>query len=86
MRYIIVSHSLNTDRSHSTEPLTLEEAIDYFGYTLEVGMAYQHEKGNKKIDRHPKTIASLIKNLTNASGNRAANGQGLKFYEYNKVA
>ena len=59
---------------------TLEELVEYFGYTLECGVAYQHEKGNKKIDRNPKTIKSLIKNLNNAVNNAAANGVGNKHY------
>jgi hypothetical protein len=53
---------------------TIADLISYFGYTLEVGASYQHEKGRKKIDRNPKNIDSLIKNLNNASNNGAANG------------
>ena len=59
---------------------TLEELVEYFGYTLECGAAYQHEKGNKKIDRNPKTINSLIKNLNNAVSNAARDGVGNKEY------
>ena len=40
---------------------TLEELITYFSYTLEVGNSY-----NKKINKKPKTIKSLITNLENA--------------------
>ncbi len=54
---------------------TLEELINgTFGYTLDCGVSYQYEKGNKKINRNPKTIKSLISNLNNAVNNSAANG------------
>jgi hypothetical protein len=53
---------------------TLEELIKYFSYTLEVGASWQYERGNKKINRNPKTIASLVSNLYNAKNNAAANG------------
>lgn len=53
---------------------TLEELINNFSYTLETGHSYQHEKGNKKINKNPRTIADLVKNLNNAVNNAAANG------------
>lgn len=53
---------------------TLSYFIDYFSYTLEKGQSWEREKGNKKINRYPKTIASLIDNLNNAENNAAANG------------
>ena len=59
---------------------TVEELTQCFSYTLECGECYQHEKGNKKINRHPKSIDSLIKNLNNASNNRAANGYSGEHY------
>jgi len=37
---------------------TLEYLTDYFGYTLECGNSW-----NKKINRHPSTISSLISNI-----------------------
>jgi hypothetical protein len=37
---------------------TLEELTQCFSYTLEVGASW-----NKKINRNPKTIAALVKNL-----------------------
>ena len=40
---------------------TLEELIEYFGYTLEVGNSW-----NSKINRNPKTIKSFISNLSKA--------------------
>jgi hypothetical protein len=53
---------------------TLDELICTFGYTLEVGQSWEHEKGNHKINRYPKTIRSLINNLNWAKNNSAANG------------
>lgn len=62
---------------------TLEHLIsNVFGYTLECGASYQHEKGNKKINRSPKNIKSLINNLNNATNNSAANGySGVSYIE-----
>lgn len=57
-------------------PYTLEEAIKCFSYTLECGASFQHEKGNKKINRSPKSFKTLVTNLNNASDNRARNGCG----------
>jgi hypothetical protein len=61
-------------REYKSKPLTLEEAIQYYGYTLEVGESWQHEKGNKKINRNPKSIKSLMSNLENAANNAARDG------------
>lgn len=60
---------------------TMEELIEYFSYTLEKGASWQYEKGNKKINRNPKTIASLVSNLNNAERNAAANGCPSTWYE-----
>ena len=35
---------------------TLEELIQYFGYTLETGKSYEREKGNYKINTNPKSL------------------------------
>ena len=76
--YTIIVHR----RGRVTEvSRTLEEFIQYFAYTLEVGQSWQHEKGNKKINRRPKTIKSLISNLNNAVNNAAANGYSDTWYE-----
>ena len=80
-QYIITYTRPYSGRSYTSRPLTVEEAVDYFGYTLECGASYSHERGNKKINRSPKTIASLITNLNNASSNSARDGCG-DFYEY----
>lgn len=77
--YTIIIHRNGRDSRETSG--TLEELIEYFSYTLEKGASWQHERGNKKIDRHPKTIASLVKNLNNAENNAAANGCGSTWYE-----
>jgi len=59
---------------------TLPELINTFAYTLEVGESYQHEKGNKKINRNPKSITTLVSNLTAAKNNAAANGYSGTYY------
>lgn len=60
---------------------TIEELTEIFSYTLLVGESWQHERGNKKINRHPKTIQSLCNNLYNAQNNAARNGYGGYYYE-----
>jgi hypothetical protein len=60
---------------------TLEELIKYFGYTLECGASWEHEKGRKKINRNPKTAKSLATNLKSAVNNSAANGYTNTYYE-----
>jgi hypothetical protein len=76
-QYVITEFKgMYTTREYKSRPLTLAEAIDYYGYTLEVGASYSYEKGNKKINRSPKTINGLITNLRNASNNGARNGCG----------
>ncbi len=53
---------------------TLEELIRAFSYTLEKGKSWERERGNKKINTNPKSIASLITNLNNAEDNATVNG------------
>ena len=60
---------------------TIPELIEYFGYTLECGKSWEHERGNKKININPKGIKSLVTNLNNADNNSAANGCGMNYYE-----
>jgi len=79
-RYVITSTKPMSGRSYKSRPLTVEEAVDYYGYTLECGASWQHEKGNKKVNRRPTTMKSLIVNLNNASNNTARNGCG-DYYE-----
>ena len=60
---------------------TLEYLIGYHSYALECGASYQHERGNKKVNRNPKTVAGLIKSLNIATNNSAANGYSGTSYE-----
>ena len=61
---------------------TIEDLCKYYGYTLDVGQSYQHERGNKKINTNPKGIKSLLNNLYNAKNNAAGNGwSGCSFVE-----
>lgn len=62
---------------------TVAELVKYYAYTLEKGASYSHERGNAKINRNPKNIDSLIKNLDNADNNAAANGYS--GYSYSAV-
>ncbi len=59
---------------------TLEELIESHSYTLECGQAYEHERGNRKINTNPKTFKSLVDNLNKAINNSAANGYCEDFY------
>jgi hypothetical protein len=60
---------------------TLAELIQCYSYTLDCGASYSHEKGNKKINRTPKTAAGLVANLNNAVNNSAANGYAGEHFE-----
>ena len=71
--YTIIRTKHRTD-STSESTGTLEELIKSFSYTLECGASWQHEAGNSKIDRFPKTIKTFVKNINNAVNNSAANG------------
>ena len=46
---------------------TVEELTKYFSYTLEIGNSW-----NRKINRHPKTIKSLLTNLQNSYAEKEA--------------
>jgi hypothetical protein len=60
---------------------TVEYLVNnYFGYTLEVGQSWEHEKGNKKINRNPKSGKSLVNNLNKAVTNSAANGYSSTYF------
>ena len=80
-QYIITYTKPMSGREYTSRPLTVAEAIEYFGYTLECGASYAHQRGCKKVNRNPKTIKSLITSLNNASSNTARNGCG-DYYEY----
>lgn len=79
-QYIITHTRPFSGRSYKSRPLTVVEAVEYYGYTLQCGKAYEHEKGNKKVNCNPTTIRSLITSLNNASNNSARNGCG-DYYE-----
>lgn len=81
-RYVITctKKSTFTTREYTSRPLTVAEAVAYYSYTLECGASYAHEKGNKKINRNPTTIKSLLTNLNNAVNNSAANGYAGAYY------
>lgn len=60
---------------------TVEYLVNnYFGYTLEVGQSWEHEKGNRKINRNPKSGKSLVNNLNKAVTNSAANGYSSTYF------
>jgi len=60
---------------------TLEELVKAYSYSLEVGQSWQHEKGNKKINRNPKSIKTLVSNLYNAANNAAADGYSGEYFK-----
>lgn len=78
--YTVISTRVRTNSSITFEG-TVPELIEKFAYTLECGASYSHEKGNKKINRNPKSIKSLVSNLNNAVNNSAANGYAGIYYE-----
>ena len=69
-----VIKSYNGRKSETTG--TLEELIQYFGYTLEVGNSW-----NSKINRNPKTIKSFISNLQKSYEEKEANCFSRTFVE-----
>lgn len=71
---------VSSHKGTRTQVGTLDELVKCYSYTLEKGASWQHEKGNKKINRAPKTIASLITNLNNAVNNAAGNGYAGESY------
>ena len=67
--------------SISTSEGTVSELVKQHGYTLECGASWQHEEGNSKINRNPKTAKSLVNMLNKAVNNSAANGYDGRHYE-----
>lgn len=77
-QYTIIKHR----RGNTSETTgTIEELTEYFGYTLEVGKSWEHERGNRKVNLHPKTGKQLVTSLNNATNNAAANGYSGTYYE-----
>lgn len=71
----------NEVRDYGVQVGTLAELIDYHYYTLECGKAYEHERGNRKINMSPKTVKSLCTNLVKACDNSCCNGYSGSDYE-----
>jgi hypothetical protein len=67
-----IERERNDRKSYQTG--TLAQLINAYSYTLEKGQSWERERGNKKINRNPKSIDSLVSNLYNAENNAAANG------------
>lgn len=69
-----IKYTRARDNSTLVHTGTIEELQSAFSYTLAAGASWAHEKGNKKINRTPKTAKGLVSNLNNAVNNAAANG------------
>jgi len=81
-----IQRGQSRNNSYITITGTLEELTNKCSYTLECGAMYEHEKGNSKIHRNPKTIKSLLTNLNRAVNNSAANGYaGVLYIELDTV-
>jgi len=78
----IIKTSIKTRNGNDSEIVgTVEYLVNsYFGYTLEVGQSWEHEKGNRKINRNPKSGKSLVDNLNKAVTNSAANGYSSTYF------
>lgn len=81
-RITCTKYRAGRDNSVYTHEGTVEELVKVYSYTLECGESWQHEKGNKKINRNPKNIASLVKNIENAKNNSASNGYSGESYTF----
>jgi hypothetical protein len=70
------------DRKGREKPVTgtMEELLDYFGYTLETGKSYEHERGRYKINLNPKNAEQLVDALNKAATNAAANSSPSTYY------
>jgi len=79
---VTVSRPQRKDMQHEG---TLEELIQCFSHTLAVGVSWEHEKGNKKINRNPKSIKALVTALYNAKNNAANNGYSGYSYSYEVI-
>ena len=63
----------------------IDELLEIHKYTLECGKSWEHERGNSKINLHPKTVKSLVNMLNKAINNSAADGYAGKHYEIIEV-
>jgi len=84
--YIFSRKNSRSGSSDDSDPMTVAQGVEYFDYTLATGAAYQHEKGNYKINTNPKTADNLVKNVNNALNNSAANGYSGTRYTVREVA
>ena len=84
-RLIHTHYPLHGDKRTYTLEGSLRELIDACSYTLEVGESWQHEKGNKKINRNPKNMKALCTNLENAKNNAARNGYSGDSYDFEEI-
>lgn len=64
---------------------TMDYLKEYFGYTLECGKSYEHERGNHKINTNPKSIIALVNNLNWAVNNSAANGYADEYFKVKEI-
>jgi len=72
-KFTLIQHRRGREREIG--PYTLEELIKYFSYTLEKGNSW-----DRKVNRNPKNINSLINNLDKAED--AATGNGYSGVSY----
>ena len=83
--YTIIQHRERYNGTKVTEITgTLDYLINqYFGYTLEVGRSWQHERGNHKIPENDRIRSgkTLVTALNNSETNRAQNGWSGTWYE-----
>ena len=77
---IVKRSSFGGESRTRTTSGTIPELLKYFGYTLEVGKAYEHERGRYKINMQPKNVKSLVDNLNKAASNGASNGAANTYY------
>ena len=77
---IVKRSSFGGEERTRTTSGTIPELLEYFGYTLEVGKSYEHERGRYKINMAPKNIKSLVDNLNKAASNGARNGAASTYY------
>lgn len=77
--YTVICHH----RGRTTEYTgTLEHLVnDVFGYTLECGASWQHEKGCRKVNTNPKSGKGLVAALNNASHNTMGSCYDPDWYE-----
>lgn len=72
-----------THRGRETEYTgTVDYLVDeVFGYTLNAGASWQHERGCRKVNTHPTTARSLVTALNNAVHNTQGSCFDPDYYE-----